>query len=317
MLKTKKTIAIALCIFALLLSGTFFWKADSTSGTTSAEAYNQSLRNALTEVNIPKDNNLAVIAASSDNLANFIYYRSGIPMSQANKNLLLDNEQKSWAQSKKITQTQLAQILTDVAFDELVTLSDSNLASMAETLRGFNTPAYSVSHPNARESVRLRANGEGIMSPAYFVSELKSIRDAEINRRNKPNTSPDLSLRMSRTALYDRLSNEISERVSELKNADTSFSGSSPNDLTPTEAMLITYSVVTNDYLMGNQTELQQQMADKQQLVTTYGGQFPSPQRYKAYGANGYIYSSPADLLLDNSTTTQILNLIKARSDLQ
>jgi hypothetical protein len=299
------------------MSGIFFWKADSTSGTTTTEEYRQTLRNALTEINLPKDNNAAIISASSDNLANFIYYRSGIQLSQANKNLLVDNEQKSWAQSKKITQTQLAQILTEVAFDKLVTLSDSDLAGMAETLRGFNTAAYSSAYPNAREFVRLRANGEGIMEPAYFVSEVKAVRDAEIAKRNRPYSSPDLGLRMSRAALHERISSEIAERVAELKDADTTFSDTTPSDLTPAEAMLLTYSIVTNDFLMGNQSELQQLMAGKQQLVANYGGQFPSPQGYNAYGVNGYIYSSPADLLLDDATTAQVLNLIKIRSDLQ
>ncbi len=217
-----------------------------------------------------------------------------------------------------ITQTQLAEILTDVAFNKLVTLSDSDLSYMAETLRGFNTPAYSAAHPNAREFVRLRANGEGIMEPADFVNELKSIRNDEISFRNRPPLSkPPMSLRISRMALYNRVSSEITERVSELRDADASFSGSSPDDLTPVEAMLLTYSVVTNDYLMGNQTELQQQMVNKQQLVANYGGQFPDPQGYNAYGVNGFIYSTPADLLLDNATTTEVLNLIRTSSELQ
>lgn len=125
MFKNKKRLALAFTIFALLTGGVFFWKATVTYGVTDDEESRQSYRNALSELNLSTRSNAAEIAVSSNNLANFIYYRSGIRLSQANKDSLMQSEQKAWAESKRITQSQLADAMTTVAYEKLATFSDA------------------------------------------------------------------------------------------------------------------------------------------------------------------------------------------------
>ena len=119
---------------------------------------------------------------------------------------------------------------------------------------------------------------------------------------------------MTRAALYNRMLVEISERVDYLSEADPDFFGGTKGNMTPMQAMLLTYSVVSDDMLVGNQTELQQKETEVQQLASSFGTEpYPSAQGHKAYGVNGYVYSSPTNLLLDDSTTSKILNLIKQK----
>ncbi len=318
MFRNKRTLVLGLSLFALLIGGILSWRTNSASSSTSAEEFRQGVRNALAEINLPTGSNRAIIDASSGNLANFIYYRSGVQLSQPNKILLSENEQKSWEQSKRVTQSQLAQILTEVSFDKLVTLSDSDINNMSETLRGFNASGLSSTYAIFRSSVRPRSNGEGLMEPEYFISQIKSIRDSEITCRLRNSCNSDLTLRMSRTALNSRITNEFATRAKYLADADPNFFGNTNSDMTPMEALLLTYSIVADDGLDDNQSGLQTRMADAQQVIFQHWGeQYPSPQSYRAFGVNGYWYSSPVNLLLDDATTTRVINLVKERGGLQ
>lgn len=311
MLKSKT--ALLICISILLAGGVFFWKTNRSLGVTYNAEYQQGIRNALAEINIPSSGNAAAIEASSENLANFIYYRSGVQISQENKNLLKQAEQQSWTNSSKIAQNQLAQILTDVSFEKLPTLSDSDIDNMAETLRGFNDPSFSPAYQNMRQHVKLRANGEGSMEPAYFVNQIKTLRNAA---RGDRGSYVPLLISSSQTALYNSLLNKISDRSAQISAAQTNFFANSEIRMTPMQALLITYSVVADDLLNGNQVQLQQNLTEVQRDISTFAGEpYPMPQGHRAYGTNGYIYSSPMNLLLDESDMNRILTLIKERSN--
>jgi CHASE3 domain sensor protein len=52
MFKNKNRLLLFLGTVALLINGVFFWKANSTSGITYSEEHNQSVRNALAEINV-------------------------------------------------------------------------------------------------------------------------------------------------------------------------------------------------------------------------------------------------------------------------
>ena len=305
---TKK-IAFSLGLIVLTISGLFLWKANAASGLTNRDDFNLQVLHSLVELNLPKSNDQTVIDAAPDNLSNYINYRSGISLSKANKEALRLAEQKSWDQAKRIGQPQLAQILTDVAFEKLGSLSDTDINNMAETLCGFNDQALPENFKRGKRMVKLRANGEGWLDPKDFISQLSSARDAQFafNQLGSGSSMPFL-LRVERSAVYNRMVNEISNRVKYLTLADPGFLGGSESDgLTPSKALLVTYSFVSDDLLAGNATELQQKMLEKQEVITRYSkGRYPGPQSHHAYGVNGYIYSSPLNYLLDDASTARI-----------
>jgi hypothetical protein len=182
---------------------------------------------------------------------------------------------------------------------------------MADNLRGFKTPEVSAAYPDFRETVKLRANGEGTMEPADFVKRLKNARADEIDYQNQTGATASVKSPLYRMALRNRLNTEITKRANYLAASSPDFfNGSTNNDLTPTQALLLTYSIVTNDSLAGNQIELQSRMEEKQQIIVQHLKRpFPSPQNQHAYGVNGYIFSTPSDLLLDDAVMTRVLNL--------
>ena len=317
MLNYKK-LGIILVVFTLLISGVLFWKTSSTSGTTDDEAFRQGMRNALAEINFSTGNAPVSVSTTTNNLANFINYRSGIQLSQTNKNLLIQNEQSALDNSKRIDKFQLAQILTDVAHEKLVTLSDADINNMSENLRGFNAPNMPQDYQSIRNLISLRADGEGTMEPSQFVSQLKSIRDNQIAYNRKQTASSQWIVNLQRQSLLSHIESEITQRATSLANAEPNFFGGSANfDMTPTQAMLLTYAVAADDMLVGNQTELQQKMAAHQQFVSRYGNQpYPGSQGQHAYGVNGYIYSTPLNIVLDETAATRILNLIREKGNL-
>ncbi len=313
MLNYKK-LGITLVVFALLISGVLFWKTNSTSGTTDDEAFHQGIRNALSEINFSTGNAPVSVSTTTNNLANFINYRSGIQLSQTNKNLLIQNEQYALDNSQRINKYQLAQILTDVAYEKLVTLSDADINSMADNLRGFNTANMPQDYQSIRNLISIRADGEGTMDPNEFVSRLKSIRDDQI-AYNGGNQTNSWLINLQRATFLKRVEGEIKQRATTLKDAEPNFFGSSANDeMTPMQAILLTYSVAADDMLVGNQTEVQQKMTEHQQFVSRFGNQsYPGSQGQHAYGVNGYIYSTPLNIVLDDAAMTNILNKIQER----
>lgn len=316
MFQTRKTIILCLGVLTVLSVASLIWKFSPVTGTTNSEEYKQQMRNALNEAGLATSNDLTKINASADNLANFISSRSGVQMSQASKNALKQLEEKSWAQSKKITQDGLTNALTIVAFEKLITLSDANIDNMATSLMGFDAPDLPTHYKNGRNHVMLRFTGEGIMSPDYFKEQIKSARSNAIDCAQFCTGPTSFSYRMTRTALRNRINNEISTIMTRLGDADTNFSGGNTYDLTPAEAMLISYAVVSADTMAGNSTKLQQTMTTLQSM-RNQGSGYPNPQGYKPFGTNGYLYSSPCDLLLDDTSVTRLLDLIKEGSNIQ
>jgi hypothetical protein len=299
--KRNLTFLVALFCIAILVISALTWKTDTSSGVTSEEEFKEQIRNGLAEIDLPTSNNLSEINSASDNLANFISYRSGIQISQANKNLLKNTEQSFWAESKSVTPEQLNQILTDVVLERIPNLTNTNITNATESLRGFNASNLPTGFQQGRSNVRLRSNGEGIMSATLFQTEVTDIRDSGVNK-------------FVQSAISSRIALEVERRITLLADASPETFGEAKSELTPMQAMLITYSIVTDDPLAYNQAGLQQKMQGIQQGISqAIGASYPSPQNYRAYGENGYIYSSPANLALDDSSITRILNLIIER----
>lgn len=315
-MSSNKNLAIVLALSVITIGGLFLWKSNSAIGITNSADFNQKILNSLAELNLPNTSNVSSINAAPDSLGNYIQYRSGVALSQTNKDTLRQSEQAFWNENKTVGQTQLAQILTDVAFERLVTLSNSDINNMSDTLRGFNDPSLSTTFQSGRRMVHLRANGDGSLEPQYFISQLEYARDAQIGYNQPRSGYPPLLIQANRAALYNRIVNEVSSRVNALSEADPDFLSGSSKGLTPTKAMLISYSVVTNDMLLGNAADLQQRMTKQEQVLSSYWNQqYPSPQGRRAYGVNGYIYSTPTNYLLDDASVSRLLTLINERSN--
>jgi hypothetical protein len=293
---------ISLSVVVLIFI-TLVLNPETSSGATNEEAFRQKVRNAMAEINFPSENNLTQINSASNNLANFIQYRSGVQISQANKNLLKSDEQKAWNQSKRLTKEQLTEFLTEIVSDKLRNLTDAQAADATETLRGFNAPDLPNSFQYGRHSVSLRASGAGSMPVSEFNSQINSVRGSNVDGK------------LVQSLIANSIALEVEKVAGNLYDANADFFGGSKSDMTPAQALLISYSVVTDDNLARNQTEHSQYLQSIYDGITQLNNQpYASPQGHHAYGTNGYIFSSPANLLIDDAAVNSLLIKIQEKN---
>lgn len=289
---------------AVFIAAFVYLKSDSSQGTTLNEAYKQEIRNALAEIDFPSSNNLTEISTATDDLSDFMNYRAGVQLDQATKNLLNTTEQQFWSHSKHIDPDTLAQIITAITIEQIPSLSNSQITEIADSFSGFNAPGLPQTIELGRSDVRLRASGRGFMSKSGFTSELTQLRDGGANSKSVE------------TMIYLAVHDEIKRKASLLREAEPGLFSGGELEMTPIVATLITYAVVTDDQLLFNQSGLSDHMIQRQQVVqNTLGVSYPSPNGHKAYGQNGYVFSSPAALILSSSNLTALVNQIQARGN--
>ena len=290
---------------AVLIFSAVNWQTNQAHAQNNNEEYHQSIRNALAEINFPATNNSPEINAVAENLSDFMNYRAGVQLSEENKNLLRELEQKSWNQSKKINRGTLTGILTDLAVEKISNATDEDINYAAEKLGGFDAPDLPESFKRGNRTVMLRASGLGSIDKSEFIEQAKILRDTV--KSNK----------IARSFVVSAIDREIQQRIMLLAKASPK-DFNSITDLTPTQAVLMTYVIVTDDTPAHNRKELQKKMEDMQTGISRVINQpYPSPQTHSAYGVNGYLFSTPVNLLLDDAAFTKILNGIKEKSAIQ
>jgi hypothetical protein len=78
--------------------------------------------------------------------------------------------------------------------------------------------------------------------------------------------------------------------------------------LTPINAMLLTYTLVSGDSFADNTNTLTRKMQNVQQVMAKTYGSYPSYVGHTPYGANGYIFSSAAALFFTEKNQIVLLN---------
>ncbi len=303
-MKKWTTLALVFC-FCALVFGTLTWKLNTSSGITISEAYSQKIRNGLAEIKLPTKNDTASINDAPDRLSNFIRYRSGVELSESNKNILRAAEQNAWDNSKRVDAAALTQIISDIAIERIPKTGDAEITALTDSLRGFDAPGLPADFQKSRSRlVKLRASGIVNMPADDFKLELTKLRDGGIQSR------------IAKNLIYVSLTNEVNRCVNTLRQADPKFFGGTQSRMTPAQALLVTYAVVADDALTNNQAELAQKMQDMQQLNSkVVQGDFPSSYGQKAFGDNGYLYSSPTSILLNDASVERLLTLIQERGN--
>jgi len=312
-LKSKLRFLWVVGYVAVLVIAFFIIKPDASQGITTTEEYNQKVRNALQEISFPANNNAAAISSATDGLSSFILFRSGIQITQDEKTALQQSEQLAWNQSKKISVSDLSEIIANMANDKLVTLSNSDIDNISNTLRGFNAPGLPTGFQQGRDNVMLRSDGSGLMPASDFTNYLRQARDTEIDARVR-GSQPPFAATIQRSAFLNQITAKVEYRVNQIVGAEPGFFGNSKYNMTPIQAMLIAYCVVSDDSLVGSQTELNSQLTSTQQGISSVtNSSFPSPTGFRAFGVNGYLYSSPTDYVFDGASRSALIANIHGR----
>lgn len=258
------------------------------------------------------------VRSAVNSVANFIERRSNLSLSGRTKSRLAELEASiSAGAGRGLTLNELGDIITVTALERLSALSDQEVARADETLRGFNAQGM-PKHYNRDFS--LPGGVVFIGTPREkTVARLQAARD-----QSRSGPGADVLKGMLGTIIKERvknraryLSESVPEKFGNMWDAlnDGERSAADGGGVTPLQAVLITYSLASDDYLSDGDAALDKRMKNFQAAVTRVTGEeYPSPAGHRPFGVNGYIFSSPLDLVLDEQTVNRLLDRVEERS---
>jgi hypothetical protein len=176
-------------------------------------------------------------------------------------------------------------------------------------MRGFDAPDLPDSYRGGRSHIKIRASRGGPKVGENLIAQVRYFREQAKNG--------DTTLRLF---LGNFINQEVESRVRLLNEALPSkfvqretLKSSSTTEVTPAQAFLIIYSVISDDLLLDAEANLQKHLQHIRASRAKYAGHYPSPDGHHPYGANGYLHSSPLDILLNEQTIIRLLQLIEER----
>jgi hypothetical protein len=227
------------------------------------------------------------IKQAVESAAKFIENRSGLVISEDVKNRLTALEQSTLArQSRRVSTDDLVEILTETTVDRLSSLSDKEIDEAATIFSDDNG------------EITLRASGKGHLDSTEF----KSMRD--LSRQGDE---------IVRGFIRAAVQGEVKDRVNLYSEALPGHFGRAKQvGLTPLQAVLIAYSVVSDDFMGHSQTTLNamQELQPAKIKAQSHKG---NPRLAKAYGSNGFLFAAPLDLVLNEAAMNRLLDRIGER----
>ena len=217
----------------------------------------------------------------------FIHERSGLKMSQETRERLVAMEGRALkGEGHRIGIEELTDALTETAVERMATLTDQEIEESRNTFLGDG------------QIIHTRASGGSILEPERFVEQVKAFRD-EAQRKDK----------LLRTGARGIIAEEVRSRVALLgETLPDDFGRASTAGVTPLQAVVLTYSVASDDQLNGSQGELQETVGRINEAKGRASVKSPAAER--AYGVKGRVFASPLNLLFNAKTFNRFLDRI-------
>lgn len=292
-LRRRPLIAIATVLAFLVSAGIAVWYPSRLPAKASAED-KQNLQNQLrkgigSEVRFaarPEQADEAVASA-----ADFIHWRSGLKLSNGFKKRLAKAESDVLnGQSPYIAVNELTNDMTAAVVDRLATLTDEEIEEATEA------------SSDANGEVRSRADAKwGVMSKTELILQAKAGR--EWSKRG------DVGLRHG---LRSMIAGDVNDRMSTLSALlPEQFGNAYSQGLTPTQALVIAYSVAADDPLTNSRSDIAQMLMQKRMDERQTREQRKAQKNVsgRAYGPNGLLHPSAPTLFFTKSAIDKLLNL--------
>lgn len=233
--------------------------------------------------------------ASVDALADFLRERAGVELTQPIKSRLAEMEGRVRSgAARRLAAGELADVLTETAWQRLSTLTDEEIEKAARACRadrsyvGLTWGAVDATPQVCAQVLRrLRAQSRQADGPAY-----EAVRGAALGRGGAGGVKGHLKL-------YESL---LSEQ----------FGSALTEGLTPVQAVLVTYAVASDDPIHWPLTRLRAEMEHAHQWRG--GDEFPDPAGRVAFGPEGYLFPTPLDLIFNEGTLDALLDRIGERT---
>jgi hypothetical protein len=191
--------------------------------------------------------------------------------------------------TRHITLSELTDNLTTAVVDRLATLTDEEIEHAAEISSDENG------------EIRSRADGKwGVLTKKELIGQAKSGR--EWSRQG------DSALR---AALRPMIEGEVNDRAATLGAAlPAQFGRAGTQGVTPTQALIIAYSVAADDPLTDSQSDIEQMIVQKRIAARMTREQKKAQKNVsgRPYGPGGVEHPSAAHLFL-KAAVDKLLNL--------
>ncbi|HJQ26665.1 MAG TPA: hypothetical protein VKA60_22300 [Blastocatellia bacterium] len=251
------------------------------------------------------------VRASLDSMAEFIRYRAGLDLNAEAKERLARMEERVLnGGGRRIPADELGGLFTSLLVERLNDCTDAEIEQAADDLTNLNRPMakYKAEATQAAAAPRvvMRLNGQGQMSRERFILQAKALRE----RLQSP---------LQQVALVaiarQMITRVVRDRVETLSAALPEQWGRTQEEgLTPAQAFLIAYSAASDDPLMYSREGLNNVRTRLELTWKTATGEANSYEGRAAFGAGGYLFSSPLGLAFNPETTSRMLKLLDERS---
>ncbi len=269
----------------------------NVSAADARENHKARVKQGLGEIKFSSSSSENKIAASVKSLSKFMEDRSGTILSPNAQQTLVFQEQGFRSnKSKGISLSDLGELVYETVLERASKWNEQETASAIESWKGFDHPDLPESYKKGRSAIKLRASGKFIR-----IDQLSSFLSA-LKRGN--GEIPEFYLSFVKREIIERTENKY-KFLSELM--PEQFPPSEQN-VSPFNSMLLAYSIIADDSLAGSMDNLNREMNSVSEWSKKEYGKYPSPNGFKAYGPNGYKYSSPTDILFDDNGINIFLN---------
>lgn len=283
-LRRRRTAAIALAAAFLLAGGAAVWHASRLQVEASTSKEKQQLQERLrrgvgSEVRFasaaadPRQIDEAVRSADE-----FIFWRSGLRMSDETKKRLAKAESDVLkGKARPITLGELTDSLTTAVVDRLATMTDEEIEHAADVSSDVNG------------EIRSRADGRwGVLTRKELIEQARAGR--EWSQRG------DAALR---AGLRSMIEEEVGDRAGKLGAAlPEQFGRAAERGVTPTQALLIAYSVAADDPLADSRGDIEQAVVQQRMDARMTREQKKAQGKVsgRPYGPRGSVHPSAAPL---------------------
>lgn len=296
-LRRRRLIVIAVLASCAGIAALGIWRAGGSPVTNAAVAppekqkFQERIQKGVgTEVRFgtAKDSD-DDIRASIESVARFIHGRSGMSMSEDTKRELLKAESDTLrGKRSRISIDALTDSLTATAAERVGTLNDREVEAASNTFRS-----------TADAQITLRMAGQvGQVSKDEMVKGAASARELQQRGELESTIRPFFDLQVS-----DRATN-LSEAM------PGEFGRIKAEGVTPVQAVLIAYSVASDDSLADSQNDLARQVTEERRDRRLTRAEAKS-QRLNSptpYGRNGFFYAAPVSILFNRTSVHRLLN---------
>ena len=283
------TTVLACVVVAVVVSQTSRFAATASSG--NKQNLQKQLRNGIgSEVRFAAKAEQADDAVAS--AADFIYWRSGLKLSDDMKKKLAKAEKDVLnGKSHYITATELTDNMTSVVIDRLATITDEEIEEVADA------------SSDANGEIRSRADEKwGVLSRQDLIQQAQAGR--EWSQRQ------DVGLQ---TGLHSMIEGEVNNRVSTLSTMlPEQFGNASSQGVTPTQALVIVYSVTTDDPLTNSRSDMAETLRQKRMEERQTREQWKAQKlSVRPYGPHGFLHPSAPQLFFNKTAIDSLLSLSK------